>query len=648
MAKMPKKGYYAGLYTLAEQAMNKEEALAAFKQYTLSQRPTNPWVYAARHTAYALGIAAKDKRQTQLKAYLVSLPDPGYPVTYREFTHYIARHHLDDFKLYTSEALRGALLEDPTLPCPKVFNALLETAPKSKSATMLTEPFSPPPDGVSARAEADLNKFPIPDLDPHPPSALKTELTIGDPHGNAIKLWYVLLREKVLTNIKKSDYARLLAIYKTPVEKLTEKDLDEFKSILKKARTHPSAVSLVRIAGDVWCDRGENDALTAFVLKQLDTLGIPLKAIAGNHDIAFRGACKTPTKERPVFEFGESHLKEGQDRSMHNLKTLLEKFPKYSDEIAECIKNYYASSIKLLDCTVASDGKSINLYTHAPIGLNTIREIAKKLGVDFKSSTPYELKESIDQINAEVEKKGGITAIYKPLFAMQDEQSKLSVECRALLEKMCEMLKIHTESTDTAEYLVECINVATRSADEPLKSELTTLSDEFAELQGTIKKLNDDIPLDPFYKIIWNREYSDLERPPVLGTEVYSVYYFHGHDHRDEFFSKRHTVSLDDEFGKGSMMSGNYKIVYSEVDSRPRLEKTVKATEDPPLKVAAPTLELSPATPVRPTRKAVLFPDDYSLDDPDSPPKSPDMTGSDKGDDLSGPQGHPGSPLKVC
>ena len=77
--------------------------------------------------------------------------------------------------------------------------------------------------------QVDIYQLPSIDV-PHKGSA-GTQVTIGDLHGNAIKLMFMLVKHGIATNIDEADYNRLVAIYKTPTQDLTKKHLDEFNQI---------------------------------------------------------------------------------------------------------------------------------------------------------------------------------------------------------------------------------------------------------------------------------------------------------------------------------------------------------------------------------------------------------------------------------
>ena len=66
-----------------------------------------------------------------------------------------------------------------------------------------------------------------------------TQSTLGDVHGNTIKLINFLIREGVLQlRGGYRDYQRLLAIYNTDVDELTKDNLKIFNTIIKKSMSY--------------------------------------------------------------------------------------------------------------------------------------------------------------------------------------------------------------------------------------------------------------------------------------------------------------------------------------------------------------------------------------------------------------------------
>src|SRR3990167_9276316 len=93
------------------------------------------------------------------------------------------------------------------------------------------------------------------------------ELTIGDLHGNALKLTYFLIRHQIL-DVDEKNYRDLVKIYDKKPDDLTAKDLEKFNAILENSRVNPG-MGTIRLIGDVLADRGSNDYFTLEILGKL-------------------------------------------------------------------------------------------------------------------------------------------------------------------------------------------------------------------------------------------------------------------------------------------------------------------------------------------------------------------------------------------
>ncbi|TAK78845.1 MAG: hypothetical protein EPO11_00890 [Gammaproteobacteria bacterium] len=63
------------------------------------------------------------------------------------------------------------------------------------------------------------------------------------------------------------------------------------------------------------------------------------------------------------------------------------------------IENCYKPSLQALSYTFSEDGKTITIYSHAIIGLETIQDLAHKLKLTYKDETILDLANTIDAIN---------------------------------------------------------------------------------------------------------------------------------------------------------------------------------------------------------------------------------------------------------
>ena len=156
------------------------------------------------------------------------------------------------------------------------------------------------------------------------------QVTIGDLHGNAMKLMFMLVKEGIAAEVTKEDYINLVRIYLKSVDKLTKKDIEDFNLILDKIKFNTQTA--VRLIGDELADRGSNDYFTLKILEKLHTCKVPVEIIISNHSIEFLQACErhsTTKNFKPPMLLGE------HANSLKNLNTLVEKGLVGADEVLD-------------------------------------------------------------------------------------------------------------------------------------------------------------------------------------------------------------------------------------------------------------------------------------------------------------------------
>ncbi|MCK1859324.1 hypothetical protein MXE00_13165 [Legionella pneumophila] len=159
-----------------------------------------------------------------------------------------------------------------------------------------------------------------------------TEITIGDLHGNAMKLMFMLVKHGIATNISIEDYNRLVEIYRTPTKGLTKELLGEFNEILTKIKFNSD--STIRLIGDELADRGNNDYFTLKILEKLNEHTVPVEIIVSNHSIEFIEAYeKQDDFHAPMLSQG------GHAPSMEKLQILVETGVVTREEILVTARN---------------------------------------------------------------------------------------------------------------------------------------------------------------------------------------------------------------------------------------------------------------------------------------------------------------------
>ena len=249
----------------------------------------------------------------------------------------------------------------------------------------------------------NLNIFTFPTLDSAYPIANTDELTIGDLHGNAIKLLYFLIKQQIINNINRKEYKKLVDIYNKSVDRLEKKNLDSFNKIVEKIECKNQKI-LVRLIGDELADRGSNDYFTLKILQKLHEQGVRLEILLSNHSAEFIKAYEIQ-QINPHNKFSSRYLHARFITSMINLQILIDKKLIDKKEMFAIFQTVYEPSLKLISYTLDKDNKAIILYTHAPAGLESIKSIASEFDIYYKDGKLAELTQTIKTINTEFQKK---------------------------------------------------------------------------------------------------------------------------------------------------------------------------------------------------------------------------------------------------
>jgi hypothetical protein len=322
------------------------------------------------------------------------------------------------------------------------------------------------------------------------------QTTIGDMHANAVKQLFVLIQQGYL-KMPEADQREFIRIYQTDVEELTQADIANFDAILKRAVVDPRAGAMYREIGDKLCDRGSNDYFILKIMERLGIAGTISEETISNHTIEFvecleKIALKTATQIRPP------RLQAEHGRSMQNLGRLVARGLVSTEEVLRLYDTYYKPCLRALSYGIRPDGKSITIYSHAGIGLETIRALAKQFKVAYHDATVAELAQTIDQINIE-------------------------------FLKHVKNNTVHTLYTDKEMW------------------------------QGYDDNLPDNC--SPIAGLCWNRRYHDLDRPTTSRNGRYQLAWVHGHDPDDPYAttSQSHVINIDNNFGKADPGSPSYK-----------------------------------------------------------------------------------------
>ncbi|MHB1949827.1 MAG: Dot/Icm T4SS effector Wip [Gammaproteobacteria bacterium] len=232
-----------------------------------------------------------------------------------------------------------------------------------------------------------------PRLDKSHPADSKNQLTIGDLHGNALKLIYFLVRQNIII-LDPKVYPELVRIYKLPTESITKADLDSFDNIIATITAQP--VGSVRLIGDELCDRGNNDYFTLKILERIGELKIPVEILVSNHSNDFMDQYETQDDFIPL------RLNPSISLSMVSLQILINKGLVSRTTIDTIVTKHILPFVKALSYTLDKDNNKITIYSHAGIDLSVIASFAKTLDVTYCDDSAEHLGQTIDLINAKI------------------------------------------------------------------------------------------------------------------------------------------------------------------------------------------------------------------------------------------------------
>lgn len=199
------------------------------------------------------------------------------------------------------------------------------------------------------------------------------QFNLGDLHGNALKLVYFLISEE-LASCDKQDFESLAKLYQKQPGDVTKEDLKLFCHLIENIKIHPILKGgMIRLLGDECCDRGENDYYVLKILEKLTKEKVPFEILFSNHGYelisCFEKGLMDHISYLETVECGTS---------LTNLRDFIKQDLISLKEVDHLIKNIYYPKLKLLSCTKEiKDQKTFyTLYSHAPIGLKTVRMLA--------------------------------------------------------------------------------------------------------------------------------------------------------------------------------------------------------------------------------------------------------------------------------
>lgn len=209
------------------------------------------------------------------------------------------------------------------------------------------------------------------------------DVTLGDLHGNFLKLLYFLVRQGAIS-LSPSHYNALAAHYKTPNADINLQHLLEFKALIQSIIIHPPFLHM-RLLGDELSDRGSNDYYTLLLLEKLRQANSRLTIVLSNHGAEFIEAYECFVKR--YHHLIPIHLGPHFAPSLISLNALIQKGLITEERVFALIEKAYKPCIRLVDYSIDKKNNGMTLYTHAAIGLETLRALAQCFFIPFEDKT---------------------------------------------------------------------------------------------------------------------------------------------------------------------------------------------------------------------------------------------------------------------
>lgn len=312
--------------------------------------------------------------------------------------------------------------------------------------------------------QADLSQYP---LILQNPSA--THVSMGDLHGNTMKLLYILIEEGVM-KMPPEDYRSLFQIYSKPMGTLTGFDLSNFEKIVQRAEIIPG--KNITLVGDELADRGNNDFFTLSVFKKMSASELNFDILVSNHSLEFlrfyeyKAASPFTNRILPITSL-DGLIKTINDGCIAK--------PSIDDMVLE----HYLPRLKAISYTISPETHDVTLFTHAPIGLETIEQLAIRYDIVYQDRTRDDLINTIDKINAAflTELRDGrfVEKFYGQMDGLRDAHSKLPfsypIDSPFYRLVWTRELDKHTKTNPSGDYQVRFVHGHVGSTDNPKEHE---------------------------------------------------------------------------------------------------------------------------------------------------------------------------------
>jgi hypothetical protein len=233
----------------------------------------------------------------------------------------------------------------------------------------------------------------------------------GDQHGNQLRLMTELIDSNVIS-LEQHLYEELLQLYTIHPHEITLKNKTRIQLILASLIPGENANITNLFLGDLITDRWP--VCDFFMLEFLKNLTRCLNTAEGkycitfsNHDALFIEVMETGrTQFRHPYTYSEFKDYNNYQalrscyKSLDNLDILIKKGIVSKKEIVELYETYYLPNVMAISYVYDPENQQLGICSHAPIGLNTIEDLAKAFQVPYSENVSG-LMACLDDINSQ-------------------------------------------------------------------------------------------------------------------------------------------------------------------------------------------------------------------------------------------------------
>ncbi|CZI99470.1 TPA: Dot/Icm T4SS effector WipB [Legionella pneumophila] len=268
----------------------------------------------------------------------------------------------------------------------------------------------------------DIRKFPEVNAD-----FSMTDISMGDLHANALLFLNILVRQGIIA-ISPENYAKFAEIYtlpelqadywgtEAPVFSAGNKQerLEEIKKQYNALIAQIKIINtkkLIRLIGDELVDRGVIDYFILKLLQALHDQGADFEILLSNHGIEFVEACELFKENgNKLVAKRLGNIQHGN--SFHALQEAIAAGSISNEEVLNIYHQVYKKHLKIISYALDPDANEIKVFSHAGIGLNHIRGLARKFKVPYSEESAVDLARTIDAINKKFAEKASAGEIH--------------------------------------------------------------------------------------------------------------------------------------------------------------------------------------------------------------------------------------------